>query len=96
MNTIGSHPGAILFRLSVMIVLIAILMVVFFRYLDDTEKELEQVSILQTKRVIDSSLALLFANYATSGKMHRLGEIDGGNPFEILRKIEILPASYQG
>ena len=42
MKTIGSHPGAILFRLSIMIILIAILMIVFFSYLDDTERELER------------------------------------------------------
>ena len=43
MNTIGSHPGAILFRLGIMVVLIAIMMMVFLSYVDETEKELEQL-----------------------------------------------------
>ena len=42
MKTLGSHPGAILFRLSVMVIIIAILMVVFFRHVDDAQVELER------------------------------------------------------
>ena len=96
MNTIGSHPGAILFRLSIMIILIAIMMVVFFRYLDETEKVLELSSIQQTKRIIDSSLAVVFATYATGGRLNELNDIDGGNPFIFLREFEIRPPGYRG
>lgn len=96
MSTIGSHPGAILFRLSLMIILIAIIMMVFFSYLEDTEKELERVSILQTKKVIDSSLAVVFANLAVKGRLKQLNDIDGGNPFVFLREYQLLPTNYQG
>jgi len=96
MNTIGSHPGAILFRLSIMVVLIAIMVVVFFSYLENAQKELERTSILQTKKIIDSSLAVVFATYAVSGRLNELNQLAGGNPFEFLREYQILPAAYVG
>lgn len=94
MNTIGSHPGAILFRLSIMIILIAILMTVFFSYLEDAEEGLERSSILQTKRIIDSSLAVVFATYAVGGRLDELNDLRGGNPFVFLEEFRILPPGY--
>ncbi|MDH3220050.1 MAG: hypothetical protein OEO19_11020 [Gammaproteobacteria bacterium] len=96
MNTIGSHPGAILFRLSTMIILIAILMVVFFSYIEDTERALERASIAQTKRIIDSSLAVVFSSYAVSGRLDDLNDLAGGNPFVFLREFGLLPPGYVG
>lgn len=96
MNTIGSHPGAILFRLGIMIILIAILVSVFFSYMEDAEREIERSSILQTKRIIDSSLAIVFANYAVKGRLSDLNRLDGGNPFVILEEYQLLPANYRG
>ncbi|MDH3633136.1 MAG: hypothetical protein OES20_00380 [Gammaproteobacteria bacterium] len=96
MNTIGSHPGAILFRLSIMVILIAILTVIFFSYVDDTERELERASVLQTKKIIDSALAVVFATYATKNRLHQLNELDGGNPFVFLKEYQILPPAYVG
>ena len=96
MNTLGSHPGAIIFRLSVMIILITIMMAVFFFYLEATEKKLEQTSILQTKKIIDSSLAIVFATYAVKGQLDKLNELEGGNPFVFLQEYGMLPTGYQG
>ncbi len=96
MKTIGSHPGAILFRLSIMVILIAILIMVFFIYIDDARHGLERNSILQTRRVIDSSLAVVFSTYAVRGTLDRLNEIDGGNPFLFLQDFGIQVAGYEG
>ncbi len=96
MNTIGSHPGAIFFRLSAMIILIAILIMVFLSYVDDTERTLERTSILQTKKIIDSSLALVFASYAVNGRLNELNQLDGANPFVFLQEYKILPRGYKG
>lgn len=96
MNTIGSHPGAILFRLSLMIILIGIMMVAFFSYLDETQKELERASIIQTKKIIDSALAVVFATHAVNGRLSELNKLDGGNPFEFLQEFKITPPAYQG
>jgi hypothetical protein len=96
MNTIGSHPGAILFRLSIMVVLIAIMVSVFFSYVDDTERELERISVLQTKKIIDSSLAVVFSTYAVNNRLNELNELDGGNPFVYLAEYKMLPVAYVG
>lgn len=101
MNTIGSHPGAIRFRLSVMVIVIAILVVIFFRYTDSMQKELERQSIMQTKRIIDSSLAVVFASYAVKGRLNDLNQVNGANPFIFLEQysradISMLPPAYRG
>ena len=96
MSTIGSHPGAIVFRLSIMIILIVMLVSVFFSYLEDTEREIERTSILQTKKIIDSSLAVVFATYAVNNRLNELNDLDGGNPFVHLAEYGILPTAYIG
>lgn len=96
MSTIGSHPGAIVFRLSIMIILIVTLVSIFFSYLEDTERELERTSILQTKKIIDSSLAVVFATYAVNNRLNELNDLDGGNPFVHLAEYGILPTAYVG
>jgi hypothetical protein len=96
MSTIGSHPGAIVFRLSIMIILIVTLVSIFFSYLEDTEREFERTSILQTKKIIDSSLAVVFATYAVNNRLNELNDLDGGNPFVHLAEYGILPTAYVG
>ncbi len=96
MNTIGSHPGAILFRLSVMIIVIAILVVIFFRYTNDTQKAIERQSIMQTRRIIDSSLAVVFASYAVKGRLSELNQMEGANPFVFLEEFNLRPTTYRG
>ena len=96
MKTIGSHPGAIMFRMTIMVILIAIIIVVFFDYIERARAGLEQSAIQQTRRVIDSSLVLIFSSYAVSGQMQRLDEIDGGNPFELMREFDIYVPEYRG
>ncbi len=96
MNTIGSHPRAVLFRLSIMVILIAIMMVIFFSYVDDTERELERTSVLQTKKIIDSALAVVFATYAVRNRLYELNDLDGGNPFVFLKEYQMLPPAYVG
>jgi len=96
MKTLGSHPGAILFRMSVMVILIVILIVAFLSYVRDAEKAIERSSIQQTRRIIDSSLVVVFSQYAITGRMDRLNELDGANPFSFLADLEIQFLGYQG
>ncbi len=96
MKTISAPPGAAIFRLSLMIIIVAILVVIFFRYVDDSQLELERRSIIQTKTIIDSALAVAFASYAVKGRLDQLNDLDGGNPFVFLDEYEILPAAYRG
>ena len=96
MNTIGSHPGAILFRLSIMVTLIVMMMLVFLSHIDDTRKQMERASVLQTKRIIDSALAVVFSTYAVRRQLDDLNDLDGGNPFVFLQEYSMLPAAYVG
>jgi len=96
MKTIGSHPGAILFRLGIMVILIAILVAVFFTYVADVQKNAERAAITRTKGLINSSLAVVFATYAVQSRMSELNDIDDANPFEFLREYQMLPATYAG
>ena len=51
---------------------------------------------MQTRKVIDSALAVVFSSYAIKGRLNDLNELDGGNPFEFLDEFELLPVVYQG
>ncbi len=96
MKTIGSHPGAINFRLALMVILILLFTLVFLHYAGKAEKSIERQSIIQTQRVIDSTLVVVFAIHATRGRLDELGELDGANPFEFLREYQVLPKTYHG
>ena len=54
MNTLGSHPGAILFRFGMLAIIIVILIGVFLSYVEEAQKTVERASILQTKRILKS------------------------------------------
>lgn len=96
MNTLGSHPGAILFRFSVMVLLILILIVAFFRYFDGNRKGFEQASILRTKKIVDSSLAVVFSRAAINHRLDDLALAEGGNPFEYMAQYDIAHPAYLG
>ena len=96
MKTIGSHPGAILFRMSIMVILIAILVVVFFSYVDKVRENTERASISRTRAIINSALSIVFATYAVQGRLDDLNDLEGANPFVFLREYKLLPATYVG
>jgi hypothetical protein len=96
MKTIGSHPGATLFRLALMVILILLFTLIFLHYAGKAEKSIERQSILQTKRVIEAALVVVFATYATRGRLDELAAFDGANPFEFLREYLLLPKTYHG
>jgi len=96
MKTIGSHPGAILFRLSILVTVIAIIIIVFLSYAAKVRENYERASITQARALINSSLAVVFATYATKGRLDDLNELEGGNPFDFLEAYHMLPTAYKG
>ena len=96
MKTIGSHPGAINFRLTLMVMLILLFILVFLHYVGKAEQSIERQSLLQTQRVINSALAVVFATYASEGRLGELAALEGANPFELVRRYQLIPSSYQG
>ena len=67
MRYLGTYPGAYTFRLIVIVIIMSILIVAFFRYTDQISIATETASIQQTKNVINRSLAIVFATYAVKG-----------------------------
>jgi len=96
MKQISVPPGALKFRLVMTITLVIILILVFFNYTSRISVTLEKTSIQQTKNIINSTLMVVFANYAVKGELERLNELSGGNPFEHLENYNLLPATYRG
>ena len=96
MRYLGSYPGAYLFRLILIVIIMGSLIFLFFRYTDKISIATEKASIQQTKNIINSSLAIVFATYAVKGELDRLNELDGGNPFDHLAEYNLTPANYQG
>lgn len=96
MNTLGSHPGAILFRFSIMVILIAIMISIFLSYVARAERGIERASVEQTRKIINSALAVTFSSHAINLRLDDLNQLDGGNPFPILQQYQMLPSSYRG
>lgn len=96
MRYISSYPGAYTFRLIMMVIIMSILILLFFNYTDRISIATEKASIQQTKNIINSLLAVVFATYAVKGELERLNELDGGNPFEHLAEYNMVPGNYQG
>ena len=96
MKQIGIPPGAFKFRLIIIIILVVIFMLVFLNYTNRIAIATEKTSIQQTKNIINSTLAVVFAKFAVKGELERLNELNGGNPFEYLEKYSLLPPTYRG
>ena len=96
MKSIGFPPGANNFRLIMIVILVVTMIVVFLRYTDKLSIAIENTSIQQTKNIINSTLAVVFATYAVNGDLGRLNELNGGNPFLQLAQFNLLPTTYQG
>ncbi len=96
MKSIGSHPGAIAFRLSVMLILIVTFLAVFLRYADEAERTIETQSIRQTQRLVDSALVVAFATYASQGRLGELAALDGADPFVALADFFEHNIRYRG
>ncbi len=96
MKQIGVPPGAFSFRLVLIVILVTIFMLVFLSYANGISIAIEKTSIQQTKNIINSTLAIVFANYTVKGEQERLNELNGSNPFEHLEKYGAVPATYRG
>ncbi len=96
MKTIGSHPGAIAFRLSAMVILIMAFLAVFLHYAGEAERTIELQSIRQTQRLVDSALVVAFATHAAEGRLGELAALDGADPFVALADYFQHNINYRG
>jgi hypothetical protein len=96
MREIGTPPGALKFRLVAIIILVVIFMLAFLNYTNGISASFEKTSVQQTKNIINSTLAVVFATYTVKGELERLNDVGGGNPFDYLEKYSVVPTTYQG
>ena len=76
MKYIGSYPGANKFRLLMIVILVVTMMGIIFDYTGKISVATETASIQQTKNIINSSLAVVFATYAVNGELGKLNELN--------------------
>jgi hypothetical protein len=79
-----------------MVILIASFIAFFFTYTNKLAITTEKVSIQQTKNIINSSLAIVFASIAMKGDLDRLNELNGANPFGYMEEFNLVPNTYHG
>jgi len=96
MKQISTPPGALKFRLIAIVILILIFMLAFLNYTNGISASFEKTSVQQTKNIINSTLAVVFATYTVKGELDRLNEVNGGNPFEYLERYSQIPITYRG
>ena len=96
MKSIGIPPGSNNFRLLMIVVIAGALWLFFFNYTNQISIETEKVSVQQTKNIINSTMAVVFATYAVNNQLDRLNELNGGNPFIYLAEYNLLPGTYRG
>ncbi len=96
MRNISFPPGSNNFRLLMIVVIVGALWLFFFDYTSQISIKTERVSVQQTKNIINSSMAVVFATYAVNNQLDRLNELDGGNPFIYLAEYNLLPGTYRG
>lgn len=96
MRSIASHPGAAVFRSTLVIILILICMTSFLTYTASLSSRAEQVARQRVITEIRQALAMMLYDYAIKGQLEDLKSFDRKNPFVPLAIYRQLPKNYHG
>ena len=96
MKSIGSHPGAGVFRFTVVVVLVLILMLAFFYYTATIKQRVEEIARDQVIVNMKQALSMMLYDYAIKGQLKDLQLFDQENPFVPLAIYSELPKNYHG
>ena len=96
MKTVGSHPGAGVFRFTLVVGLVLVLMVAFFYYTTAVQRRVEEVARDQMVVSIKQALSTMLYDYAIKGQLKDLQLFDHENPFVPLAIYRELPKNYHG
>jgi len=96
MKTIGSHPGAGVFRFTLVVVLVLVLMIAFFYYTAAVQRRVEEVARDQMLANMKQALSMMLYDYAIKGQLKDLQQFDQENPFVPLAIYRELPSNYHG
>ncbi len=96
MKTLSSHPGAGVFRSTMVIILILVCITSFFIFTDKLSLQAEEVAKDQVLVEIKQALAMMLYDYAIKGQLLALEKFDRENPFVPLAIYRELPKNYKG
>ena len=95
-KTIGSQPGAKVFRSNSVVILVSVCVVMFLVFVDGLEKDVEVAAVKKTISEINASLAITLYQYVIKGQLDDLPKFDKQNPFIFLSINGTLPDNYRG
>jgi len=96
MKTIGSHPGAGLFRSVFSIIIIVIIAAYFLYKTERVSRDAEIVAMQSMVNQINSALSLVVYQQAMNRNLAILSRLDQQNPFYYLALSQKLPEKYRG
>ena len=96
MKTLSSHPGAAIFRSTIVIILILICIVTFLIFTEKLSQRSEVIAKDQVVVAIKQALAMMLYDYAIKGQLQELDKFDKENPFVPLAIYRGLPENYRG
>ncbi len=96
MKTIGTPPGAVVFRSTVAIVIILICISSFLVFTSKLSQQAEVVAKDWVIVEVKQALAMMLYDYAIKGQLNDLQNFDRENPFVPLAIYRELPKNYRG
>ena len=96
MKSIESHPGAGVFRSTIVIILILVCIISFFVFTEKLSQQAEEVAKDQVLVEMKQALAMMLYDYAIKGQLMALEKFDRENPFVPLAIYRELPKNYKG
>lgn len=95
-RSIGSHPGAGVFRSTLVIIIILLSILYFFHSTRDLGRRVETVAADRVVTEMRQALAMMLYDYAIQGRLNELERFDRENPFVPLSIYRDLPTNYHG
>lgn len=95
-RSIGSHPGAGIFRSTLIIIIIIICILLFFAATDHLSEKAERVAAERVVTDMRQALSMMLYDYAIKGQLADLQKFDRENPFVPLAIYRSLPRIYHG
>lgn len=95
-KSIGSHPGAGVFRSTVVIIVILVCVVSFFSYTSALTDRAEEVAKDMVVVELKQAMAMMLYDFAIKGQLQELSKFHRENPFVPLAAYRWLPDNYHG
>lgn len=96
MKTLASHPGAGVFRSTLVIIIILLCIISFFTFTARLGQRVEEIAKEQVIIEVKQALAMMLYDFAIKGRLSELSKFNEDNPFVPLAIYRDLPKNYFG